>query len=393
MLEPMVYIHWGQREGRLQYLAKGVPMVYGPHELVEDVLRNNMCVKCGACVSLCPYFRSYAGMITMVYPCECTQGRCFSYCPRAEVDLDALSRTFFGAEYPLDPLGMYVSMNRSRAGRTVPTTSFQSGGSVSALVMTGLERGMCDAAVLTTREDLIPVPCIVEDPADVLKCSGSKFTAAPTIEGVNEAIEKGYEKICVVATPCQSLAVAKMKAFFVREGLMDPINMVIGLFCMWAFDLVPFHEALSSHISLSSLKKMKIPPPPAEVLELITESGTVEIPLESLRPFVLDSCHFCFDLTAEFSDVSVGLFEGDPGWNSLIIRTEKGTEWVDTAVKSNLLETEPFPDARLDHLRSAASSKKIRGFSRLQGRGLVNGPGRIAMRLNGETLHRILEEE
>ena len=80
-------------------------MEYGPHELVEDVLRKDLCVRCGACVNLCPYFRLYAGEITMVFPCECTQGRCFSYCPRVEVDLDTLSRAFFGAAYPSNSLG------------------------------------------------------------------------------------------------------------------------------------------------------------------------------------------------------------------------------------------------------------------------------------------------
>ncbi len=31
--------------------------VFGPNELVEDVLKRDFCVGCGACVNLCPYFK------------------------------------------------------------------------------------------------------------------------------------------------------------------------------------------------------------------------------------------------------------------------------------------------------------------------------------------------
>ena len=32
--------------------------VYGPCELIEDVLKKELCVGCGACVDLCPYFKN-----------------------------------------------------------------------------------------------------------------------------------------------------------------------------------------------------------------------------------------------------------------------------------------------------------------------------------------------
>ena len=33
--------------------------VFGPNELVEEVLKREFCIGCGACVNLCPYFKSY----------------------------------------------------------------------------------------------------------------------------------------------------------------------------------------------------------------------------------------------------------------------------------------------------------------------------------------------
>lgn len=60
--------------------------VLGPNELVEDVIKRDFCIGCGACVNLCPYFRSYEGKTAMLFPCTLSQGQCFAYCPKVELD-------------------------------------------------------------------------------------------------------------------------------------------------------------------------------------------------------------------------------------------------------------------------------------------------------------------
>ena len=35
--------------------------VFGSSELIEDVLNKDLCIWCGACVELCPYFKNYKG--------------------------------------------------------------------------------------------------------------------------------------------------------------------------------------------------------------------------------------------------------------------------------------------------------------------------------------------
>ena len=47
----------------------------GPRELMQDVHQRNLCVGCGACVDLCPYFKSHRGRIAMLFPCARTAGR------------------------------------------------------------------------------------------------------------------------------------------------------------------------------------------------------------------------------------------------------------------------------------------------------------------------------
>ena len=48
------------------------------------------------------------------------------------------------------------------------------------------------------------------------KNAGSKFTVSPTIAAFNQLVTEDKGNIGVVATPCQALALAKMK--LVKEG-------------------------------------------------------------------------------------------------------------------------------------------------------------------------------
>ncbi len=70
------------------------------------------------------------------------------------------------------------------------------------------------------------------------------------------------------------------------------------------------------------------------------------------------------DSTAEFADVSVGSarFAGNweevRKWNQLIVRTRKGKELVDLAVKKGVLELREAPAESLKELKEAAVKKK-----------------------------------
>ena len=70
--------------------------VYGSVELLEDVHKRDLCIGCGACVDLCPYFKNYRGKTSQLFPCSLEQGRCFAYCPKVEVDLNKLSQNMAG---------------------------------------------------------------------------------------------------------------------------------------------------------------------------------------------------------------------------------------------------------------------------------------------------------
>ena len=367
--------------------------IKGQNELQEMVLNTGLCTGCGACIDLCPYFRSYRGKTAILFPCTLTQGRCFAFCPKVEVDLDKLSQGSFGKPYGDSPLGSYQTIMISRAGKKIERSDFQAGGTVSSLTLFALKKGYVDGAVLTDRDGLLPVPRFVIEPEEVLKCASSKYTAAPTLSALNRAISKGFRKIGIVATPCQALAITLMRSNPLKDNdFIDPIGLVIGLFCTWALDFRRFEGYISERIDTERIAKIDIPPPPAEVMEIFMKSGKkITIPLDEARELILEGCSYCIDMTAEFSDISVGVLEGHPDMNTLIVRTERGQEIVDKAIQEGYITASAIPEENLQHLIWASLNKKRRALIKAKQEEMLNKEGNDTfLRLRAEVLEKLI---
>jgi len=366
---------------------------FGSDKLNHQVLQAGLCSGCGACIDLCPYFRSYRGKTALLFPCTREEGRCFAHCPKVEVDPDALSRFLFAAPYDGDPLGAHRSVHIARAGTRVKEQSFQAGGTVSALAYYALRSKRIRGAILTGRDGLLPVPRLATRPAAVFGSRLSKYAAAPTLSALNRAVAAGYDELGVVVTPCQATAVAQMRMNPLdNPSWHDPTALVIGLFCTWALDFRQFEAFLAARVSLRDIVKVYIPPPPAAVLEVYLPDGKQAFPLEEIRPLVPAGCGYCIDMTSEFADVAVGVLEGRPDRNTLIVRTERGEDIVREAERNGYLVLEDLPAENLAHLRWAAANKKQRGVRRCLETGRLNGEeGTACLRLNEETLQHIMK--
>ena len=337
--------------------------IHGLDELNRRVLQTGSCAACGACVGRCPYLTAFKGKTVMLDSCTVEHGRCFAYCPMTFFDAEAMSQFVFGQSSDGLEIGHLRGVTASRSKDLGLAAAGQAGGTVTTLMTMAFEEGLIDAAVLTAIKpgEEYPHGVVATTVQEIVSCEGSRYVGSHSLVSLREALDRGFQRIGIVGLPCQVRSVRKMALYDLKdENLKDRMKLVLGLFCNWAFSGRDFVSFLRNRFGLTVVKKFHIPPPPSNTLEIETAAGIENISLDDVRPLIQAACGECPDMTSEFADVSVGMYEGREGWNTLITRTELGRKLVEQAINSGLLETDVFPDHNLEHLKVASANKKRR---------------------------------
>ncbi len=340
----------------------------GPDELQTEVQQADLCTDCGMCVGLCPYIKEMEERVAIIERCGRSDGRCYRFCPRTYTDLDALDESVFGAKRTDAVLGSYRSLSMASASNATVQNAGQYGGVVSALLIHALNKGIIDAALLTKyseRKHALPRPVIARNRKEILSCAGSKYTAAPSLSLLREALESG-EKLAVVGRPCQVTAVRKMQLYDDSPGVKN-ISLVIGLFCLWALDYKRYSAYLSRQVDLKKIQKIDIPK--NDDFIVYTDNGKVRVPIDKIRSFVRPTCQLCMDVTSELADISIGSTEWKDDWNTVLARTEVGENLLSSATKAKAVVVQKFPAKREAILREAVGNKKRRVIKELSARG------------------------
>ncbi len=324
--------------------------------LTRDVIDQGLCVSCGGCVGLCPHIEFFDGKVICMDRCDLDEGRCYDVCPRTSRSVDVT--------IPDGPVGTVMSIHRSRATDKIVQERAQYGGTITALSSTALKDGLISEAILTSADTVIsPHGVIAKTEDEIIACSGSRYSASAALEAFNRRMKKGPAHAGIVALPCQaqSLDLSK-KSSLIDEETKWSIELVLGIFCTWSLSHRKLEHFLKEKCLPEGACRYDIPPPPSEIFQVIIKGETFEFPLSEVRSFVHKGCSLCPDMTAEKSDVSVGAVEGMSGWNTLIIRTEKGRALVDMAIKKGALELADQDPETLQHLYDAAQMKRNRAL-------------------------------
>jgi coenzyme F420 hydrogenase subunit beta len=340
--------------------------IMGQKELQKQVMETGLCTNCGACVNLCPYAVAHKDHTIILDPCGREEGRCYAFCPRTPTDLETLRRQYDDKDLTPE-LGALRGFYLTRAADPEVRKSSQHGGTVTTLVSLALEEGLIDTAVLAEEgEGFLPQGVAVQRVSEVKKKGKSRFVVSPNLAAFHRAVKGSAGKIGVVATPCQALALAKMrlKPYPSKDSNIDKLRLVIGLFCGWALSWRELKALLEKRFGKDSILGLDIPPSKHNSMEVHTPKGIVEISLDEVTPFVRKSCRYCWDMTAEFSDLSVGSarvpegWEVARGWNQVIVRTTAGQELLDLARDRKALEFREMPEGNLERLKKASVNKK-----------------------------------
>jgi len=341
--------------------------IKGQKELRQEVIESGLCTNCGACVNLCPYQAAYQDNLIIIDPCDRQQGRCYAFCPRTFTDLASLRSLIFPNEEFTPELGPLKGFYLTRAADPEIRGQAQHGGTVTVLLSLALKERLIETAIVTQEVDtFLPMGIAVNNSLEIQKAARSKFVASPNLAAFNQLAKSPIQKIGLVTTPCQTLALAKMRAknYESKNYHIDKLNLVIGLFCGWALSWRELKEIIKQKVGDKKIIGLDIPPSKYQSMEVHTDQGISEVPLEEVLPAVRSSCRYCLDMTAEFSDISVGsarLPEGwdvARGWNQVIVRTKKGKELLNLAKSRRLLEFREMPPGNLEKLKKASANKK-----------------------------------
>jgi coenzyme F420 hydrogenase subunit beta len=335
--------------------------------LKKYVLDEGLCTGCGACVSICPYQIIYHDRTVQLHQCDLEDGKCYAFCPRTVTNIAVLRKLLFEHIDLTPEIGAVKSYYFSQATDPELRKIAQHGATVTALMELALSEGLIDSAIVSSSDqEFMQNGTIGNDREAIRKNAGSKFTVSPTVAAFNQMVTEVKGKIGVVATPCQALALAKMKLKPVKEDAakIDQLKLVVGLYCGWTLSAEKYTKfLLGKNIALESITGADIPAG-KNVLELFTNNGVKSIPIDEVQNCIREACQYCLDSTAEYADVSVGSarfagsWEEVRQWNQLIVRTKKGKELVELAVRKGVLELREASAESLKELKTAAAGKK-----------------------------------
>ena len=318
---------------------------------ITKVLKNKLCTGCGTCVGICPtnaieFHRESNGLyVPEVNVSLCSKcGLCVKICPGYSINFDELNNLIFSKIPDNVFLGNFINCYLGHSMDTQIRWCSSSGGVLSSLLISALEKKIIDAALVTkmSKENpLEPEVIVARSREDIVSASKSKYCPVP----VNTAIKKlldSDEKVAVVGLPCHIAGIRK--AEMADEKLRKKIVLHLGLFCSHTINF------LGTELLLEKLGVRKEDVvglgyrgngwPGKMTVELkggekkIMSSPKCWRALFSSFSFIPFRCTLCCDFSNEFSDISFGdawlpeLMNDKVGTSMLISRTELGERLI-----------------------------------------------------------------
>jgi coenzyme F420 hydrogenase subunit beta len=300
------------------------------------------CLRCGACLYIChnslsPILINEASEnqnVKQLMELEadyCTGCRtCNFVCP-AGINLES-----FTIGYPLqeeeakkleqqfltgtaDPnLGIYTEMFSAKS-----SIEGQDGGVATALLTSGMQKGMLDAAIVVKRTDGYWAEAVIAENVDTLMAArGTKYLRVSLVSKLGDLIANGKRKIAIVGMACEVRSVRRIQPVLIRE-YPDLELTIIGLFCYECFDYNKLKEETTRLLSvnLDNAEKTQI----QKGKYIVTVDGKENsVSVKKLNSAVEERCIHCPDFTAKYSDISVGSVGSDKGYSTIIIRSDVG---------------------------------------------------------------------
>jgi coenzyme F420 hydrogenase subunit beta len=364
-------------------------------DLEKAVIDADRCVQCGVCVAACPTDSIGVGaddlpkLVKMCTGCSL----CWDFCPRGGLRHEATWKlgsarqyedhgsddepaliTANGAARSVEGIG-YV--HESLSARVDPIIEgVQDGGVVSALLISLLEAGKIDGALVarvSASEPWKGEAFLARTPEEVRECAGSFYNQTLALAHVD--FER-YElppnpRVAVVGTPCEIEGIKAMQArpWTWGSSRVEAITLTIALLCTKSFNYEKLMlEEIRDRRGVDLEEVGRVDVMKGKLIVQDREEKTIfEEPIRDFHGAALKGCDECADFMGHAADISVGSVGSADGFSSVLIRTEEGLDAFEHVREKLLTRSLDKPQAldKLDALdkRVAFSSLK-RAFDR-----------------------------
>jgi coenzyme F420 hydrogenase subunit beta len=341
-------------------------------DLEKAVIDADRCVQCGVCVAACPTDSIGIGeddlpeLVKMCTGCSL----CWDFCPRGGLQYESTWKITGGSNgKSIEGMGHVEESYTARVRRRID--GVQDGGFVSALLISLLEAGEIDGALLareSATERWKGEAFLATTPEEVRACAGSFYNQTLALGHVDF---DGHDlppnpRIAVVGTPCEIEGIKAMQArpWTWGSSKVEAITLTIALLCTKSFNyeklmLEEIRDKRS--VDLDSVGRVDVIRGKMIVQDL--EGATIfEEPIRDFHGAALKGCDECADFMGHAADISVGSVGSADGYSSVLLRSEEGLAAFDSV--RDRLELRPLdkPQAldKLDGLdkRVALSSLK-----------------------------------
>lgn len=362
--------------------------------LPPDVVEENLCVRCGFCLDICPihiinHDENSFPVIAEADFNQCTEcGLCMEACP-AEVDLPKLSNELF-KQVPetRDAVGVVRKVYVGYSLNPEIRSQGSSGGVVTGLLLYMLREGLIDQALVCgihKDRPLQPDPMIAHTEKEIMESAQSKYTIVPQMRHLKELL-KSQKKTAVVGLPCHIHSYRKLA--FWRRKISEYVPVVIGLACHSTLEI----EATQKLLEIAGIRAEKVKK--LEYRYGNSWPGGIHVTLRNGEVRSLHSmnhkaafnrlllfytpkrCLTCIDFSAELSDLTVmdpwirdekGQYPYKGKYSLILVRNRKAQELLDQAVSDRSLFLEEISLSMLPGIfRPMVKKKKIDASIRIE---------------------------
>ena len=300
------------------------------------------CIRCGACMIIChnslspilikeAYNKQNVKNLMKLEADYCTGCRTCNYVCPAGINLEKYTPGYPLMEEEIREIeqkflkgtadennGYYTKMFSAKS-----SIDGQDGGVATALLISGMQNGLFDAAVVVKRTDGYWAKAVIAENVDeIMEAKGTKYLRVPLIAKVDDLIAKGKKKIAIVGMACEVRAARRIQQILLREH-PDIKLTIIGLFCFECFDYHKLKEETARLLDVDLDRADKTQIQKGKFIVQI-DGKEKSVSVKELNNAVEERCLDCPDFTANYSDISVGSVGSDEGYSTVIVRSDVG---------------------------------------------------------------------